>query len=238
MDNLGLLPILEGLAPPGAAVALWTGGEQVPDLFPGESQAVQNSVKKRRVEFARGRACARFALGKLGASPRPILVGPDREPVWPPGFLGSITHCEGLVAAIASRTEGARSLGLDAEPLEPLPPEVLPLIARPRERKTALSAPMRGADPGKVLFSVKESIYKAAFPLTRSYLDFLDVELTLRPEEGRFTASAVGPPLSDLPDMATLRGRFAVTSEFVVSISSFHNPIRPEPLGPLRDDPQ
>ena len=49
--------VLESLFPRSVSVAVWHGGREVPQLFPEEQSAISNSVQKRYVEFARGRAC-------------------------------------------------------------------------------------------------------------------------------------------------------------------------------------
>ena len=74
------------------------GGEPDP-LLPAERAALGQVVDGRRRDFAAGRHCARRALARLVGSPEPILSGPDREPVWPQGIVGSITHCDGYRAA-------------------------------------------------------------------------------------------------------------------------------------------
>ena len=71
-------------------------------LYPEEAMAIERAVDKRRAEFTRGRACAREALSELGVPPQPIPVGTHRQPVWPLGVVGSITHCKGLVVAVAA----------------------------------------------------------------------------------------------------------------------------------------
>ena len=61
-------------------------------VFPGEEDLIANAVDSRRREFVTARRCAREALAKLGHAPGPIRVGPRREPQWPTGLVGSITH--------------------------------------------------------------------------------------------------------------------------------------------------
>ncbi|MEX2466343.1 MAG: hypothetical protein WD995_05500, partial [Gemmatimonadota bacterium] len=120
------------ILPAGAAVAVWSGlpgGAQEAEslLGPTEREAVRNAVPKRRIEFARGRHCARAALVRAGWDRGfvEIPVGAERQPVWPAGFTGSITHCDGLVAAVATRLgPNLTAIGLDAEPARPLPEDV------------------------------------------------------------------------------------------------------------------
>src|SRR6185369_16867773 len=103
-------------------------------LFPEEEAVVSQAVERRRREFVTGRACARRALAALGVPPAPLLPGPRREPLWPAGVVGSITHCEGYRACAVARDTAIASIGIDAEPNAPLPDGVLRLVSLPEER--------------------------------------------------------------------------------------------------------
>jgi 4'-phosphopantetheinyl transferase EntD len=85
-------------------------------------------------------------------------------------------------------------VGIDAEPHAAVPDAVFDLILRDEER-ARLSA-LAGARPDlhwdRVLFCVKEAVYKAWFPLTRRWLDFADVSVTAH-LDGSFQARVCGP---------------------------------------------
>lgn len=156
-------------------------------LFPAERAVIARAVDKRRREFTTVRHCARAALAELGVAPAPILPGRRGAPVWPDGIVGSMTHCAGYRAAAVARSREITAIGIDAEPDEPLPSGVLETIARPEERM-ALAEP--AAAPGcrdRLLFSAKESVYKAWFPLTRRWLDFHDATVRFA-ADGTFRA--------------------------------------------------
>jgi 4'-phosphopantetheinyl transferase EntD len=147
--------------------------------LPEEMGLVANAVAKRRREFAAGRSCARAALGLLGGPAHlPILAGPDRAPVWPSGFVGSITHCDGFCCAVAGRRDEVASLGIDAEDAGPLEPELEGIVCRPDEttRFGALPAPA-GTSWAKLAFSAKEAFFKCYYPVKREFLDFTDASL-------------------------------------------------------------
>jgi 4'-phosphopantetheinyl transferase EntD len=158
-------------------------------LFPQEAAIVEQVSDKRRREFTAGRECARIALGKLGIEPVPILIGERGAPRWPPGIVGSITHCDGYRAAAVAHASDVATIGMDAEPGDPLPSGVLDVISLPAER--ARLAALAGERPAvcwdRLLFSAKESVYKAWFPLTGRWLGFEDADVTLSPD-GTFTA--------------------------------------------------
>ncbi|HZG02671.1 MAG TPA: 4'-phosphopantetheinyl transferase superfamily protein [Streptomyces sp.] len=165
-------------------------------LFPEEEALISGAVEKRRQEFRTVRTCAWAALRRLGIDPVPILPGQRGAPRWPDGVVGSMTHCAGYRAAAVARAAEVTAVGVDAEPNEPLPPGgVLGLVALPEER--ALLASHAADRPGvcwdRLLFSAKESVYKAWFPLTNRWLDFHDAMVRVDPCAGTFTARILLP---------------------------------------------
>ncbi|GAA1502706.1 4'-phosphopantetheinyl transferase superfamily protein [Streptomyces albidochromogenes] len=164
-------------------------------LFPQEEALVSAAVAKRRHEFATVRHCARTALASFGLPPAPVLPGPRGAPQWPDGMVGSLTHCAGYRAAAVARDTTVAALGIDAEPAEPLRDEgVLRLVTLADERTAlrALAAHRPGVPWDRLLFSAKESVYKAWSPLTGRWLGFHDARVTLRPD-GTFTADLLVP---------------------------------------------
>jgi 4'-phosphopantetheinyl transferase EntD len=186
--------VLERILPAVAVVAATTGEREV-ELFPQEQAAVGNAVEKRRREFVTARACAREALAELGHPGQPIPAGARGEPLWPAGIVGSITHCAGYRACAVAPASELLTIGVDAEVDDPLPAGVIGEIALPEER---LWIERAGAeDPGvnwdRLLFSIKESIYKAWFPLARSWLGFEDASVAIDRANGTFAAHLLVP---------------------------------------------
>jgi 4'-phosphopantetheinyl transferase EntD len=189
-------------------------------LFPEEEAMVARAVERRRQEYATGRHCARQALAALGFPPVPVLTGSKREPVWPSGVVGSITHCAGYRAAAVARTHEVTSLGIDAEPHEPLPNGVLRMVALPAERERLGRLDHDGAGQcwDRVLFSAKESVYKAWFPIARRWLGFTDADIVIDPASAGFTATLLVPgPRYGQGTLESLRGRFAVARGLIVT---------------------
>ncbi|MFR9722621.1 4'-phosphopantetheinyl transferase family protein [Streptomyces sp. MS19] len=188
-------------------------------LFPEEAAHIARAVPVRRAEFATVRHCARTALARLGAPRVPLLPGDRGAPGWPPGFLGSMTHCTGYRAAAVARADALASLGIDAEPDEPLPdPGILRMISLPGERAqlAALTAELPHVSWERLLFSAKESVYKTWFPVTGRWLGFEEAEVTLRPDRpdgGTFTARLLP---ADSP-FRTLSGRFVAEKGLLVT---------------------
>jgi 4'-phosphopantetheinyl transferase EntD len=211
--------MIDALLPSGVSVAEAFGDDGDEPAYPGEEFVVAKAVPSRRREFVTARRCAREALADIGFSPRPILPGPRNEPVWPAGTVGSITHCAGYRGAAVARQGALVSLGIDAETHAPLPDGVLEAVTSPAERThlagLAEHSPRTCWD--RVLFSAKESVYKAWFPLTRRMLGFDQAELRI--EAGAFTArlQVPGTRVDGGPALSGFRGRFLVKGGLILT---------------------
>ncbi|GLW99279.1 4'-phosphopantetheinyl transferase superfamily protein [Microtetraspora sp. NBRC 16547] len=190
------------------------GDEPEAVLFAEETALVTHAVDKRRREFTTGRHCARAALALLGFPPAPILKGERGAPVWPPGVVGSITHCAGYRAAAVS--VDVLSIGIDAEPALPLPDGILETISLPGERD--MLTRLGGGQPwDRLLFSAKESVYKAWFPLARRRLDFADARIGIDPDGG-FTARLLVPgPHVGEAELRGFTGRWLVADGLLMT---------------------
>lgn len=186
--------VLERILPDSATVVA-SAGERRVELFPEEEAVVGKAVEKRRREFVTARACAREALARLGRPGQPVPAGPRGEPIWPAGIVGSITHCSGYRACAVAPASELLTIGVDAEVAEPLPPGLIADIALPEERRWIASAALErpGVSWDRLLFSIKESVYKAWFPLTRSWLGFEDAGVTIDAASGTFVAHLLVP---------------------------------------------
>ncbi|GAA2092504.1 4'-phosphopantetheinyl transferase superfamily protein [Streptomyces albiaxialis] len=188
--------MIEELLPPEVEVVSARGDVTGAELYPEEAETVAAAVPKRRAEFATGRHCARRALARLGVPPGPLLPGRRGAPGWPEGTLGSLTHCDGYRAAAVARRGDVRALGIDAEPNGPVPRGVLGgiTVGGEAERLARLAAARPQVHWDRLLFSAKEAVYKAWFPLTGRWLGFPDAELDFRDE-----SAAPGSPYGAAP---------------------------------------
>lgn len=271
-------------------------------LFPEEQAIIVNAVEARRREFGTVRRCAREALAGLGYPPVPLLPGQERAPQWPPGIVGSMTHCTDYRAAIADArrsramatipgrprqgdpTHGAvavasagtrvaerhgvavarvtgrggsadgaycdyraaaaalssavQTIGIDAEPNLPLPDGVLDLVSLPEERRTITELRQAGGiwragDPrggsgtahgrekvnwDRLLFSCKETVYKAWYPLARRWLGFEDAVVSIDPVAAVFTARLLVPgPMIDGEELRGFHGRWLARDGLLIT---------------------
>ncbi|MFG1811850.1 4'-phosphopantetheinyl transferase [Streptomyces sp. NPDC049040] len=184
--------MIEELLPEAVAVAESWAGPVAGELHPEEERFAVDALGRRSGDFVIGRHCAHTALRRLGVPPSPILSGESGAPLWPRGVVGSITHCPGYGAAAVVRAGDVVTVGIDAEPCEALPGGVLKLVSLPREREDL--ARLSGLVPwDKLLFSAKESVYKAWFPLTGKWLGFRDAQVTFDADGGAFDARLLVP---------------------------------------------
>lgn len=161
------------------------------EIYPCERPLIAAAVPARRNEFVTARACARTALGKVGCPPTGIPAALSGAPVWPAGLVGSITHCDGFRAAAVGRRRDFASLGIDAEPNRRLPDGVLYDIAACAEQRRLrqLQAERPHVWWDRLLFSVKEALYKCLAPLSEGPWTFFDAHVDFAPEAGTFVAT-------------------------------------------------
>jgi 4'-phosphopantetheinyl transferase EntD len=210
--------MIERILPAPVACADTFGDPPGAVLFPEEEAVISRAVEKRRREFRTVRHCARDALGKLGLPPAALLPGERGAPQWPPEVVGSMTHCAGYRAAAVGRSHELLTLGIDAEPHDVLPPDVLGYIALDEEQAhlAELTAAHRGICWDRLLFCAKEAVYKAWFPLTRRWLGFEQAAVTIDPgpagpAEGRFTVRLLVPgPVVGSTALTGFDGRWLV----------------------------
>ena len=201
------------LVPRAAAAIEIVGSYPVGALLPEEEIALGDVSASRRQEFALGRLCARQAMQKLGLAPLPILPGPNREPLWPPGISGSITHCDGYAAAAVTRKTDICSIGIDAERIQDFGDAVLDIVALKAEQAWIKQAD-RQAPWRVLLFSAKESVFKAWFQVFRTGLGFEHVHIVFCPTKYAFRA-IVSRDTFGTPITVEINGRFRLGRERV-----------------------
>jgi enterobactin synthetase component D len=146
------------------------------------AQLHPRAVDGRRASFRAGRAAAHDALALLGCDDGPILVGQQREPVWPIGVVGSISHASGVGVALVAPTASTGGVGIDVEAIRPAP-ELFDQVPRPDERSWLDAIADVGERDAAVLelFSAKESIFKAFFPRVGEMFGFEAATLVRSP---------------------------------------------------------
>ena len=160
------------LFPPGVAGAELVRLEEAGPLLDAERASIAGAGASRLLEFATGRHCAREALRALGEAPVAVPRREDRQPVWPPGIVGSISHASGYCGAVVARTSTCLGLGFDVEEWGRMRPELWRRIATPPEREWLRAQAGEAERWATLLFSAKETFYKAQYPRSASFLGF------------------------------------------------------------------
>lgn len=223
-DSAGPLPAaappldeLRSLLPERVAVACpprqSTDLQSLPAI---EAAAAANMQPERRREFAHGRACARTALVELGIADTPIPVGAAREPVWPDGIVGSITHCGLHAAAVAAQRRITAGLGIDLEASEPLEEGQIRLICRPAEQDWLRQHIDNRPELAKLVFSAKESLYKCLWPSVRQFIEFSAIGIRIDTDAGAFSVDAWDPALPGAL-LRRVAGRYLLRDGWIVS---------------------
>lgn len=161
-----------------------------------EANCLKSSSIKRKTEFIIGRSCARRALCALKEPARPILRLNDGRPKWPAGIIGSITHCDDMCAAIVSPYSNIQGLGIDIETSVPFERDTHSIILTQSEIINYSRSNDQLPSWENIIFSAKESVYKAIYPTLNRFVDFKEVEISLRitgsMPYGMFTVKATG----------------------------------------------
>jgi 4'-phosphopantetheinyl transferase EntD len=167
---------LRTLAPPGIMIGhrlIAVGDEHA--LLPEEAHAFKRSAVRVRRASGAARIVARALLHRLGYEMTALPKSFGGAPIWPKGVLGSLAHDSRVAVAAVGTSENLEGVGIDVEPAEILPADLLHLVTTPRERARIEFDPYRG----RLLFVAKEAAYKAVYPLDQALLGHHDVEVDL-----------------------------------------------------------
>jgi len=171
----------------------------VPSLTSLEAAIVAKAIDKRRREFATGRHLAKQALAHFGVHHVELINHQDRAPIWPEPVYGSISHCD-TRAIVAVTPKHIGTVGIDIEHRQELKRDLWKTVFLTSEiaELDAFDASIRGR-MALVLFSAKEALYKAQYPLTQTYMGFHELEVRMictSPTQGQLTCifqNDVGP---------------------------------------------
>lgn len=149
--------------------------------------SVQGSVIKRQAEFLAGRVAARSSILQLSPHirhPIKIEIGVNRAPIWPSCFIGSITHSGSRAISVAKKTRDASDpkdyIGVDVEDIidVDLSSEIERSIYTHQDRNIALVSELPPNIAMTLIFSAKESLFKAIYPFVGEYFGFDKARVT------------------------------------------------------------
>ncbi|GGK06320.1 4'-phosphopantetheinyl transferase [Pseudomonas matsuisoli] len=179
---------------------------------------IRGAVKKRQAEYLAGRFCAATTLAALGSPSQVLSADDENVPQWPSGYCGSITHSKGRVAAVCARTNSWRSIGADLELIltssraQRLAGEILTPTEQARFRT------LEPAFLTTLVFSLKESLFKALYPLCRTRFYFQDAEVIDIDDSGDVHLQLLCDLSKEWSHGTTVTGQYAVIDEHMLSL--------------------
>ena len=177
--------------------SFFTENDKVHFLTEVEKKMTLGYSEKRLIDFSTGRFCARKALLELGIEDVSILIGKDKGPIWPVGIVGSISHCDSLAGVIVAKKSEHISLGLDIEEIGRVTSDLFDLVFTEEEKSYLSSFTGRKLEEQSTLiFSIKEAFYKYQHPITKTFMDFLEVQVSLPDFKEVKILSEIIPPTS------------------------------------------
>ncbi len=166
-------------------------------LMPAEKPVIEHASMKRQRDFSTGRYCARKALENIAVGQVEILMGQCREPIWPEGIVGSISHSKLLTGAIVAKGGGITAVGLDIESIGGVSADMWDMLFKPDEQTYLNKLGHQDRELfATLLFSFKEAFYKLQYPLSKQYLDFKEVEISC--VDGQFKLQVDIPSVRNL----------------------------------------
>jgi len=164
------------MAPSGVRIGCRTireGDEN--HLLPQEARSIPSRQPLMRRASGAARWIARGLLADMGLNGVAILRASSGTPVWPHGVTGSLAHDDEMAVAAVAPVSHIGSLGIDVEPALPLPDDIFALVATDADRTDLVNRHLAG----RILFSAKEAVYKAVYPLDREVLGYEDIAVDL-----------------------------------------------------------
>ncbi|GAB2931013.1 4'-phosphopantetheinyl transferase family protein [Rheinheimera gaetbuli] len=179
---------------------------------------MDNAVRKRRAEFVAGRVAASQALKALGAKIMHVGIGEHRQPLWPKPFIGSITHSVNKAICAVSRADSIQRIGIDIEPIiaASVAKNIFASVLLPCEYDMVGIPDNPDNKIFTLLFSAKESLFKALYPEVQKYFDFSAarcVELDI--EASQFTLELTEALSPDLDAGSSFKGSFELDNHQV-----------------------
>ncbi|WP_336748427.1 4'-phosphopantetheinyl transferase family protein [Pantoea vagans] len=180
---------------------------------------LQLAVNKRRAEYLASRLLTRSVMAELGIDDFILSNAPDRSPLWPSGIQASLSHSSGVVVVAATRQPCA--VGVDVEQLmsETTAQETATLLMNEQEQILLRTLPVSFSTAATLLFSLKESVYKALWPQLHQPMDFLDAALvSVDFAQQRATLSLTQHFSKRFPAGALLQATFLLQENQVVTL--------------------
>jgi enterobactin synthetase component D len=186
-----------------------------------ETASLQERLENRRREFDAGRQCAAEALRLAGAQhwSEEVGAGPAGEPLWPDGFVGSITHSRGLVAAAVASRHHASALGIDLEHVvaEERASRVSRIVLHACESRLKADG-LDETTRFTLIFSAKEALFKCLYPVVLRRFGYRDAAVRrIDTTTGTFRIELITPLGAAFPRGHSFTGRYSARDGIVLT---------------------
>ncbi len=177
---------------------------------------LQRAARKRQAEYLASRWLVREIAALCGVAEFILTNDADRAPCWPSAFTASLSHTSGLVFVLADTEKKAAGIDVEHWMDQEVAEETSSILMDDTEKRLLGSLSLSGARATTLLFSLKESLYKALWPEVRHYIDFLQVRLVTLDEQQQTATLQLEETLSArYPQGTRFEARFALTRHCV-----------------------
>lgn len=191
---------------------------------------LRQAVKKRRAEYLASRWLARETLRQLGVDNFILHNHSDRSPRWPAGVHASLSHTDGAVALAVTRS--LQCVGVDIETLmrAEVAEETAALLMSDEEQARLRALPLPFPLAATLLFSLKESLYKALWPQLHQPMDFHQAALVAIDLSAQKASLSLTHSFSEAFRVGTrLEARFQFCDERVLTLLTHPLPDHKKP---------
>jgi len=137
-------------------------------------EQIIKSAPVRQAEFFAGRFVAKEAFAFFGVEASNIAVGEHRQPQWPSAFSASISHTKTAAVCVVAQNAAVDYLGIDIENCitSETANNIKQSIINEDEERLLLAHGYSLERGLTLVFSAKESVFKAAYKFVGRYFDF------------------------------------------------------------------
>lgn len=182
-------------------------------------EKLHKAVLKRKLEYMAGRSCVQEAFRLRDTHGVPQLgTNQSGAPIWPDGWTGSISHCNGQAACVIAESAAYAGIGLDLERIVTAEcvSEISPAVLTAKDILFLTSSVEHNRKFLTLCFSAKESLYKAISSKVGFFFDFQVADMDVIDwDNNRFQLSLNIDLTSDFSAGTQFAGRFFVTDEII-----------------------
>lgn len=151
-------------------------------------EPLRHAVKKRQAEYVASRWLVAILLARNSLTNFQLFNRPDRSPIWPTGKVGSLSHHDHKIFTLIE--SGPVWVGNDIERMltQEKAAELRSMIMTAEELALLTQSGLSLSQATTLVFSVKETLYKAVYPAVQTLFGFEQVTLiAIDPQAGKVT---------------------------------------------------